>query len=233
MDWLAVKACFVILSLVVCLAPLPGKAALSVEALLAEAQDKWQELVDISLFLSVRQYDGQGSLTGELSGWVWASQPYRVMRLEVTEPDILEDQVFVLNEVEQTLRIYMPVTEQVLVRNLGEISREQGLDVDFERLTKLPSQENFDVELVRTEKVGEAEQYVLRVQGREGTPGEQVPGVQYFWVDTVDLLPRRIEAYGEDDCLLGVLTISDVVVNPSLALEDLVYLPEDAQIIEQ
>jgi hypothetical protein len=33
--------------------------------------------------------------------------------------------------------------------------------------------------------------------------------------------------------LLGVLTISDVVVNPSLALEDLVYLPEDAQIIEQ
>ena len=233
MNWLAVKACLVVLSLVVSLAPVPGEAAPSVEALLAEAQDKWQELVDISLFLSVRQYDGQGSLTGELSGRVWASRPYRIMRLEVVEPDILEDQVFVLNEVEQTLKIYMPVTEQILVRNLEQVSQEQGLDVDFERLTKLPSQDNFNIELIRTEKAGESNQYVLRVEGREGTPGEEVPGVQYFWVDAVDLLPRRIEAYGEDGCLLGVLTIGDVAINPNLALEDLTYLPEDAQIIEQ
>ncbi|MGI6036070.1 MAG: hypothetical protein ACOYCE_09730 [Limnochordia bacterium] len=233
MNRLAVKACLVILSLVMSFAPVQGKAAASVEALLAEAQDKWQELVDISLVLCVWQFDGQGSLTGELSGQVLASQHHRIMRLEVVEPDILEDQIFVMDEVEQTLKIYMPVTDQILVRDLKEISQEQGLDVDFERLTKLPSQDNFNVELIRTEKVGEANLYVLRVEGRGGTPGEQIPGIQYFWVDEVDLLPRRIEAYSEDECLLGILTIRDVVVNPSLSLEDLVYLPEDAQIIQQ
>ena len=41
-----------------------------------------------------------------------ASQPYRIAPGS-GRPDILEDQVFVLNEVEQTSKIYMPVTEQI------------------------------------------------------------------------------------------------------------------------
>ncbi|MGI6036982.1 MAG: hypothetical protein ACOYD6_02015 [Limnochordia bacterium] len=221
---------FSILIFFISIAPVQADNHLTVEQVISHVQEQWTTVEDVALFLVIEHYNETGDLTAELRGRVLANKEAQIIRLEVTEPDILADQVYVLDEKAGLLKIYMPVNEQIMVSTLENAAENQGFELDLERLAQLPDPSLYHMEILRVEDPETAPVYVIEVRAKE-EPATEVPGYQVFWVDGTHWYPTRIEAFTDGGNLLGVMEICDVVFNEGLSRDELAWLPEDAFVI--
>ena len=231
MEGLTVKTWITTLILIlICITPINAEIDRSLEQIFAETKERWSEIKDLSLILNVYQYNQDGHLTGELKSQVLASQQDRLLRMEIMEPEILEDQIYVLDERAQVLKMYLPVMDQIVVRSLEEAMAEFGFNFDLASLTQLPDPANYNMEIMDLAR-DDTSYYMIKVKAKESL-GVEVPGYQIFWLNRDDLIPRKITAFGDDGNLLGVINLSQVAINPGISPYQLAYLPEDAWVIE-
>jgi outer membrane lipoprotein-sorting protein len=203
------------------------------DALLDAVAERAAALEDASFLLTGRLIDPDGTeIALEIDVQTIPSE--RVASAYVLQPDALADNIIVLNG--DTVANYTFLTHQVTLFDaddpdaLGGLiggGEEGALDVTFD-LNRLFAG------------------YRASLQGRTDTPqgpAERVrldnleEGAVIAWVEATvpdaTRLPYRLTFHGSDDAVLAELRFEDLRLDQGLSAEDVTFLPEDAEILDE
>ncbi len=208
-----------------------------------------QAIRDARVRIEAEAVDARGRSTRSVVA-VWILRSPGLVRLEVVEPAVLADQVYVVDFERLRLLVYLPVTNQVVVQTFeqafgdsaqaGPFSPEQLLAVGADG-------DAADLQLAGTEARGKQVYYVLEgdapappSQARQQPAGRSPLPVfippqasrMRLWVDGSTWLMERLAFYDASGRMVGSLVLRDLQVNTGLRPADLRRLPQDAEIVE-
>ncbi|HEY8424655.1 MAG TPA: hypothetical protein VIK73_01405 [Limnochordales bacterium] len=222
----------------------PATAQAVLERMDAAARD----LRDMSARLTLEATDARGRRARSVLLVAFIREP-ALARLEIREPSALSGQVYVLDGAAREMRLYLPVTHQIVVQRLDEAT---PAPVAPEHLLKsvVDEQAEPSLRLVGTEQAGGTPLYVLEasIPSLGAAPGVDVnlPGMPVpslgdipadggsvrIWVDGSSWLPIRFVVYDRRGGQRASLSLTEVRINQKLRPEELRRLPEDAEMVE-
>lgn len=226
------------------------------DAVLQHAAEAARAIRDARARLTVEAIDAQGRRTRSTVLAAFLRRP-ALARLEVVEPAALAGQVYVLDGEAGEMRVYLPVTNQIVVQPLGagtSGSSAHDLPLAPERLveTFAGTARPPSFRLAGTQQEGGSTLYVLEAPlpsppaGREpsaaGLPGlrqllgsgmEAAQGGSVrVWIDGASWLPTRFVFYDPSGRQRATVVLTDVRVNGGLRADALRHLPDDAEVVE-
>ena len=198
------------------LAMAESKAPLELEELLEHAQERALSLKDFSADVEILQV--QPRRTVRTVAFIQASQEWGLMRLELKEPSVLRGQIIVADQETLEVKMYLPIADQIMVRDVESMGQEAGIPLDMDNLGALFDFYDYDVEIRDVLNSDDGYTYVLEVTGIEDQ-------TQFIWLRDSDWVPYMIEVF-EDDVLIGTLRLDNVVFDQSFNREELASLPD-------
>lgn len=203
------------------------------EALLDRVADAAAAVEDASLLLTGRLIDASG---GELSLEVelLALPEARALSAYVLQPDAVADNMLVLDG--DTFASYAFLTHQVTLFDAGDPDAFGGTLPDLDVASLDPTLdptawfEGFVATDVTTSASddGPARVVTLRPEG----DGLQVGRVELVVPDATTL-PRALRVFGPDGALVADLAFENLETNVGLTREEVTYLPEGAEVIDE
>ena len=128
----------------------------------------------------------------------------------------------VADQEKMEVRTFQPVTNIILVRGLDDASKEAlaslSLGQDLTQFSSYLDFSQYNVEILEKSELEGVTDFLLEVDA----PGEEV---WYVRVKDDSWFPHEISVYKED-VLQGTMSLSNVVTNPGLSVEDLANLPD-------
>lgn len=199
-----------------------AEAPLTAEDIAAKVQQTLRSLQDISLIAQIEQVDAAEGAPTSAEILFQAKLP-DLFRLTYRRPEALAGTVQLIDRHRNEVRTYLPITETIIVQDLDEALRAQGLVVDPEQLLTLPTENGFQLSLVGSE-TREGVSYAIVAARRAEDP----PGMSYrFWVDQALWLFTRIEVLRDEQVFLTVRLV-DIALNQGIADQTLAALPRGA-----
>lgn len=189
---------------------------LSLEELLEQGAQWAMNVQDISADLEIKEL--QNGRTVRTTGNLKVSQALGLLRLELYEPSVLRGQVIVADEESLEVKVFLPIADQIMVRDLESMGAEAGIQFDMDNLGSVFDFYDYDVVIQEVIEEEEGFVYVLRVTGFENQ-------TQIVWLRQWDWIPFQIELY-ENDTLLGTLELTNVAVDQGYTREELTELPD-------
>lgn len=203
------------------------------EALLDAVAERAAAVEDASFLLTGRLIDPDGTeIALEIDVQTIPSE--RVASAYVLQPDALADNIIVLNG--DTVANYTFLTHQVTLFDaddpdaLGGLiggGEEGSLDVTFD-LNRLFA--GYRASLQGDTETPEGPAQRVRLDNLE-------EGALIAWVEATipdaTQLPYRLAFHGSDGALLAELRFEDLRLDQGLAAEDVTFLPEDAEILDE
>lgn len=203
------------------------------DALLERVAERAAELEDASFLLTGRLVDPDGTeIALEID--VQTIPDERVASAYVLQPDALADNIIVLDG--DTVANYTFLTNQVTLFDaddpdaLGGLvggGEDGALEVTFD-LNQLFAGYRASLQERADTPAGPAER--VRLDNVE-------EGAVIAWVvatiPDATLLPYRLTFHGDDDALLAELVFEDLRLDQNLSAEDVTFLPEDAEILDE
>lgn len=208
-----------------------------------------REVKDARARIEAESIDARGRRTRSVVA-VWMVRTPGLVRLEVLEPAVLADQVYVIDFERLRLLVYLPVTHQVVVQTFDQAFGDKARAAQFspdQLLSALPGPDKADLQLAGTETRGNRLYYLLEgAAPPPSAPVRQEPGGALslpvfsppqaarvrLWVDSSTWLVDRLVAYDASGRTVGSLAFRDLQVNSGLRPADLRHLPEDAEVVE-
>ncbi len=218
------------------------------QAVLERVEAAARDLRDMSARLTIEATDARGRRARSVLMVAFIREP-ALARLELREPSALGGQVYVLDGAARELRLYLPVTHQIVVQRLDEAP---VAPVAPERLLRdLGDQQGEPaLRLIGTEQAEGATLYVLEapVPSHSAASGVDVslPGLPLpslgdtladggsvrIWVDGRSWVPVRFVVYDPRGGQRASLSLTGVRLDQGLRPEELRCLPEDAEVVE-
>ncbi len=189
---------------------------LGLDELIEHAQERAVTLKDFSADVEIVQKQQRRTVT--TVAFIQASQKWGLMRLELREPSVLRGQIIVADQETLEIKMYLPIADQIMIRDVESMGQEAGIPLDMDNLGAIFDFYDYDVEIKEVLNSEEGYTYVLEVTGIE----EQT---QRIWLRDSDWVPYQIEVY-EDDVLLGTLTLRNVTFDQCFSREELAALPD-------
>ena len=208
-----------------------------------------QGIRDARVRIEAEAVDARGRTTRSVVT-VWILRSPGLVRLEVVEPSVLADQVYVVDFERLRLLVYLPVTNQVVVQTFDQAFGDSAQAAQFspEQLLAVPAgADKVDLQLAGTEVRGNQLYYVLegdapapsaqarqQAGGRSPLPVFAPPEASRvrLWVDGSTWLMNRLAFYDASGRNVGSLVLRDLQVNTGLRPADLRRLPQGAEIVE-
>ncbi len=192
-----------------------------------------EALEDATFLLTGRLIDADGTeIALELE--VQTIPERRVASVYVLQPDALADNIVVLDG--DAVYNYTFLTHQVTVFDADDPDALGGLvgaDAEGELEVSFDLQQLFSgyrASVTGQSDTPEGPATVIRLDNLEEE-------VRIAWVEATipdaTLLPYRIELYDHDDGLLAELRFENLRTDVGLAAEDVTYLPDDAELIDE
>jgi outer membrane lipoprotein-sorting protein len=150
------------------------------------------------------------------------SVEHRLARIEFKAPSAVRGMIMVADQEKMEVRTFQPVTNIILVRGLDDASKEAlaslSLGQDLTQFSSYLDFSQYNVEILEKSELEGVTDFLLEVDA----PGEEV---WYVRVKDDSWFPHEISVYKED-VLQGTMSLSNVVTNPGLSVEDLANLPD-------
>ncbi|HHV53989.1 MAG TPA: outer membrane lipoprotein carrier protein LolA [Firmicutes bacterium] len=199
--------------------------------LTARVEKNLKTLQDLSMSIEIEQINPNTGEKATLTGRVQIKLP-NALRLNYLTPDFVAGQVMVIDRSAGELRVYLPVTHEIVVQDLNALLRQQGLDValGLDSLVGLPPATVFELTYLGEEKRDGQTYRVVRAAPRSRDSSPTI-GWQKIWVSTSDWLTHRLEVYNAKGQLSYVLTVKETKVNSGLTAATVLSLPRDATIV--
>ncbi|WP_324668623.1 LolA family protein [Geochorda subterranea] len=222
----------------------PATAQAVLERVEAAARDRR----DMSARLTIEAIDARGRRARSVLMAAFIREP-ALARIEIAEPSALRGQTYVLDGAARELRLYLPVTHQIVVQRLDEapvapVAPERLLR-DMGDRQGAPA-----LRLIGTEQAEGATLYVLEGPlpsssiasgGDVSLTGLPLPslgdtladgGSVRIWVDGRSWVPVRFVVYDPRGGQRASLSLTAVRLDQGLRPEQLRRLPEDAEVVE-
>ncbi len=211
-------------------------AAVGVDEIFANSQAVMDKAKTMSLNMAMTQVAPDKSEM-KIRATILGDRGLGIYRITMLEPAAMADQVIVIDTKAKKMRMYMPVSNQIIVRSLdegGAGAAPGGMGFDFSRLSQLPSQKDYDIKLTSVQKTSSGDVYVLSVTAKKkGAQGGISTGTQKVWIRSDDWMVSKVELYDDKGQLQGTILLQDLKLNPKLTKTQLTQLPKDAQVVEQ
>lgn len=201
-------------------------------ALLAEVSTSVDEIRDLSLLLTGRIVDVGGS---EISLEIefLAIPDEEALSAYVLQPDAFADNMIVLDG--DVIANYTFLTHQVTLFDANDPAAFGGFllaDVANPSTLTLDATRWFDGWTAQVSGVGDTPAGPVTVMRLENPEALDVAWVELTIRDDV-LLPYDMRFYDADDRLFGELRFENLQVDTGLARDEVIYLPEDAEVIDE
>lgn len=204
------------------------------DALLAEVTETAEAIEDAAFLLTGHLVDADGTrINLELE--VQVVPDARVASAYILQPDALADNIIVLDG--DVVYNYTFLTNQVTLFDaddpdaLGGLLGGAGEDDSFEftfDLQRLFS--GYDASVVGPADTPLGPATLLRF---DNVSEEAAIARVDATIAEATSLPYRLELYGADDGLIAELTVEDLRLDMGLESDDVTYLPDDAEIIDE
>jgi outer membrane lipoprotein-sorting protein len=148
-----------------------------------------------------------------------ASLAHKVIRMEFSKPSALKGQIYVADQKAMEVRMYLPVSNQIAVQRIENISNEaaSALNVTDLDINTLFDFSRYEVALVDSIEDSGVVTYTLRLSGFENQ-------VQYVEVRSDTFIPHKVVVC-ENDTVVGSVTFANVVLDQNLSAETITKLP--------
>ncbi|WP_324716653.1 hypothetical protein U7230_15075 [Carboxydochorda subterranea] len=251
------------LALVASLVPQPTRVhaaeTLTAQQILERSRQAAQSIQDLSARVTTVLVDAKGRRTRTVSDVYYLRTP-GILRLEVVEPSALADQVYILDAEKKQMQVYLPVTNQVVVREFSPTTMASGANPSGQGaaapllesfLGALPQETPKGLKFAGTERSEGTTFYILeapvdraalqRAANPSGAPAagpleglaplsSDVESLK-VWVDARTWLPSRVEALNQAGQAVSTITIAQLRVNSGLKIAALRQLPADAEVV--
>lgn len=215
------------------LAPGAHAQARDVDEVLAALESSAAEIVDLSFVLEGQLVDADGQLYN-LEVEVLALPEVPAASLYIVQPDAIADNQVIV--VDDEVRSYTYLTNQVSVFDVDDPEAFGGL-IDVEAGEALPTSldlaavfEGWDASLVDEEDTEAGAVVTIRFDNLEADAQIAYVLVRVL-AGTWD--PLQLTFYRDGDELFADLHIRDLVRDAGLTLEDVTYLPDDAEVLDR
>lgn len=207
-------------------------AAPSLDEIIQDSNAALAKVKDISLQLHLTQTDLKSGRTSEVVAFVRSTRTPSIVRMVILQPEALEDQIIVLDEPAKKVRIYSPVTEQILVRDSATVAKEQGVGAEWtalENVMSLPSRSEFEYSYSGRESIDGIAYYVLTLRPKKASD----QSFQKVWIDPTTWYPVRLRLYAADGKPWVLIVLSEIRVNSGIKSKELLLFPKGAQVVVQ
>ncbi|MBE3583579.1 MAG: outer membrane lipoprotein carrier protein LolA [Limnochordaceae bacterium] len=207
-----------------------GSASSALAQLIETANRNLAKLEDLTASLEIVQYNQQTGEKVTLTASLQMILP-DTLRLTYLTPDFVAGQIMVLQQDVNELRVYLPVTHQVMVQDLKKVMASHGVDiaVTLRNVISLPPQSLFTLsDEGPTSLTGGQLARVIRATPRQ--PVDSL-GWEKIWVDPNSGFARQIQVYDPQGRLLYSIAVSNIKTNVGLAKAKVVALPKDAELV--
>lgn len=242
----------------VCGVGAPGveAAAPTASEILHNVSARMEAAKTASLKITVTQFQPDGSKTA-MAARILVDRTQGLTRVTLLEPPALADQVMVLDAKAKVSRLYLPVTNQIIVSPL-DIPAGSSPTLGFGQMFALPSSKDFDLRLLGTQTVAGRNCYVVEAKPkhpvkapeRAGTPSGAAhgagpagqPGLQEIqwegqtvrlFVDSQESMLVQVDVLGQDGKVQARIAVSDLKMDVKLTRQQLAGLPADAEIVQR
>ncbi|MBE3576739.1 MAG: outer membrane lipoprotein carrier protein LolA [Limnochordales bacterium] len=197
--------------------------------LVARVEKNTRSLQDITMSIEIEQYHPQTKEKAVITGKVQMKLP-DILRLNYLSPDFVAGQVMVINRAAGELRVYLPVTHEIVVQDLKTLMSKQGLDValGLDSLVGLPPTSLFHLTYLGEEIRDGKKYHVVKAVPRTA---EGTLGWEKIWLSAQELIAHRLEVYNQEGQLSYVLTVKETKINSGLQPSTLLSLPRDAKVV--
>ena len=172
---------------------------------------------DLTLDITIVQIKGERSDVLVLTGMFGVE--HRLARLEFLEPSALRGQIVVIDQDLLEVRIFQPVTNQIAVRELEDMSKEalSALNV-AQDITSYFDFTQYEIAVLETKEYNGVKEYSLEVRTEESE-------ALHIRVTDDTWFPTQIIVF-EDGVQAGEMTFNNVTFSPGLEREDFQNLPK-------
>lgn len=197
-----------------------NEATITVAEILGRMKQILQDFQDFSASVEIVQY--QKGRAVKTAGQLKVSQKEGLARMDFSEPSALRGQIVIADQKTMEVKMYLPVTDQIMVSSVENVAKEAGLALDF---TNLSSLFNFDDLNVQLEEIHSdliqgklVNTYSLHASGYQNQ-------IQKVKLNDLTWIPSEVFIY-EDQELLGQMTFKNMVFDQNLERGELEKLPK-------
>ncbi|MEA4884055.1 MAG: outer membrane lipoprotein-sorting protein [Clostridia bacterium] len=208
----------------------PSQAAPSADEIAVRASEKLREIQTIQADVAADYSDPSGKAPIKMTVRVSADRVSKLTRMEITEHQVLEGQIIILDMKKDQATVYMPVTGQAYRGKTQSIAAQLGLDMgtlDLDHLLSLDPAGVMVFKYVRQDKIDRLPYHVIETRSKD----EQT-GYQLVWVDCETYMVRKVEVYDSQGKRIAAVAINNLKLNAKLDANKLRELPKGTRITD-
>lgn len=199
-------------------------STLTLDDLIANAEEKLQTIDNVELLVSLEQYSpadgsvtpGKGRLTALMPG---------VFRFDWLQPDMMAGSILLVDKENNEARQYNPIREEIIVQRWDHLAAQQNLGPELDRWLAVPSPEDFLLELGQSETIGDQMVHVILARPHEA------PEILYeFLIDAETWLISHIRQYDRNGRIMLRGALTDVQINGDVSASRLSAMPPYARV---
>ncbi len=189
----------------------------TIDTVLTKVEERFAGMTDLSGIVDLEQYTTDGTVVAAQTT-VKALFP-GLLRLEFVQPETFAGSIYVIDRDKDQVMQYSPITEQVLISKVDQVISERYVPTTVEQLFSLPSPDDYDLTIIKTEK------NLVNVSARPKNNGDTAS--YRFWIDQNQWMVQRMQVF-DGNTLLFTITLSKIVCNSNLNATVLRKMPAGA-----
>lgn len=195
-----------------------SEIAISDEAVKVVEQIKCaaQDVQDLST--NVRITEIRGQRIEEFFVYLLISVEEKLARIEFLEPSTLRGMIIVADQKNMETRTFQPINNQIMVQGLEDASKEALSALSVAQLTTYFDFTQYKVEVLEVVKLDSVSDYLLEVEALNDE-------IWHVRVKSDNWIPYEI-AVLKGEVMTGKMSLSDVILDPALSVEELMDLPK-------
>ncbi len=209
---------------------LPIFSQISAESILKEAGNKWSNVKDIQMKLSITlySYSSKGeSIPQKMTMEMFYILNPLILRINFLDPALLSGQIILIDSEKKLMRFYIPATKQIIESEFTQtLTYTSGLNLPFIS----GKEEDFTLEVT---EITEKNEKIYKIVGKPNTP-ELKTQMSYFefYLTKIDLKPLRLKIFDLQNRLYMDMLWLELKTNQNLSASKLRTLPQ-GKIIKQ
>lgn len=200
------------------------------ESILKEAGNKWSNVKDIQMKLSITLYSysskGESIPQNMTMEMLYILNPL-ILRINFLEPALLSGQIILIDSEKKLMRFYIPGTKQIIESEFTQtLTYTSGLNLPFIS----GKEEDFTLEVT---EITEKNEKIYKIVGKPNTP-ELKTQMSYFefYLTKIDLKPLRLKIFDLQNRLYMNMVWMELKTNQNLSASKLRTLPQ-GKVIKQ
>jgi outer membrane lipoprotein-sorting protein len=205
-------------------------AAPTGDEIAAKVAEKLKEIQTVQADIVASFSDSSSKNPINMTIRVSADRSSNITRMEITQHQVFEGQIVILDMKKDITTVYMPVTGQAYRGRSATIAAQLGLDMgsfDLDNLLSMDPAGMMTFKYLRQDKFDRLPHHVVQTR-----PKMDVEGYQLVWVDCETLMVRKVEAFDGQGKLTASITINNLKVNLKLNTIKLRELPKGTRITD-